>query len=214
MPVPDAVIFGPDSQSVSLTYGTVRGFSDDEKLLALKRRLDAFLVDQIEELGKDDGTSKVYSPFPLTLLTCIAIETLGQVMHDASGKGDAQRDAFVEVAKSLESNLSRQLKKKDKKAIKELFPPKDADKIDSAACILYYYLRNTLVHGYQGRGVYLTEDNTDWKLESGTIQLNPYWFWNMFKKVYEERFAKLFENKESTNPLRKNALNYLNTLLG
>jgi hypothetical protein len=94
MPIPDEVVFGPDPGTGKLTYGEVRKLDDEGKLKALKRRLDGFFVAQVDELGKTEtGPAKVYSPFPLALLTCVGIETLGQVMyHDESkGKDEGQR---------------------------------------------------------------------------------------------------------------------------
>ena len=216
MPVPDEVAFGHDTRTGAMTYGDVRSLDDEGKLRALKRRLDTFFIVQVDELGKaEKGTAKVYSPFPLALLTCVGIETLGQVMYhdDRRAKEEAQREGFLRVAKSLHRNFSRPLKKDDKLAIKRLFPEKEAGKIETVAQLLYYYQRNTLIHGYQSRGVYLTEDLPEWDLSEGSFALNPYWFWRSFKARYEELFLDLFSNKEPTNSLRKSALSYLSKML-
>ena len=97
MPVPDEVIFGPAHPSGQLTYGRVRALVGDDRYWALKRRLDSFLVEQTNELGKPEGgSSNVYAPFPLFLLTCVAVETLGKVLHRPAqkmGDEDAQRGA-------------------------------------------------------------------------------------------------------------------------
>jgi hypothetical protein len=217
MPVLDEIIFGPDSQlGIIMTYGDVRSLDGEGKLRALKRRLDAFLIAQVDALGKaEDGTAKVYSPFPLALLTCVGIETLGQVMYhdDRRGKEDAQKEGFLKVAKSLHKNFSRALKKDEKQAIKGLFPAKNSEKVETVAQILYLYQRNTLIHGDQSRGVYLTEDLAEWELREGALRLNPYWLWRNFKAKYEELFLHLFSNVEPTNSLRKSALAYLSKIL-
>ena len=216
MPVPNDVIFGPNPGSIQLSYGQVRQLDDDGKLRALKSRIDSFFVSQVDPLGKDDlGGVKVYSPFPLALLTCVGIEMLGQVMyHDTMGAGDSQREGFVRVAKSIHPGFSKQLGKKFKGEIASLFPGKDAKKIKSAADILYFYQRNTLIHGYQSRGVYLTEGSDQWELKAGALRINPYWFWQSFKVTYEGLFEDLFENQEHTNPLRMSAISYLSAILG
>ena len=82
MPVPDEVIFGPDTQMKTITYGDVRSMAEADKLKVLKLRLDRFFIEQVDELGKNkEGNVKVYAPFPLALLTCVGIETLGEVMY-------------------------------------------------------------------------------------------------------------------------------------
>jgi hypothetical protein len=105
------------------------------------------------------------------------------------------------------------MKKKDKEAIRKLFPGKEADKIETVAHILYFYQRNTLIHGYQSRGVYVTEDLQEWELQAGALLLNPYWFWRSFKAKYEDLFLNLFGNREATNPLRKSGLHYVSVML-
>lgn len=216
MPIPDDVVFGPDPEKGTLTYGEVRKLDDERKLKALKRRLDTFFVEQVDELGKTEaGSAKVYSPFPLALLTCVGIETLGQVLYhdEAKGKGESQREGFLRIAKSLHQHFSRGLTKKNKEAIANLFPDKDASKIEALAHILYFYQRNTLIHGYQSRGVYLTEDLQECELKDGALILNPYWFWRRFKAKYQDLFLDLFGNCEPTNPLRRSGLNYVSVML-
>ena len=80
MPVPDSVIFGPASESGEFTYGAVRKLQEEEQLRALQLRLGKFFISQVDELAKPaGGPSKVYSPFPLFLMTCVGMETLGKV---------------------------------------------------------------------------------------------------------------------------------------
>ena len=206
MPVPDEVIFGPDTQMKTITYGDVRSMAEADKLKVLKLRLDRFFIEQVDELGKNkEGNVKVYAPFPLALLTCVGIETLGEVMYhsDLCDKSKSQREGFLKIAKSLAPSFSRALPQDNK----------DFDKVTTIAHILYYYQRNTLVHGYQSRGVFLTEELPDWKLESGMLLLNPYWLWGRYKTRYEKLFQELFSNVESTNPRRKSALSYLSRIL-
>jgi hypothetical protein len=217
MPVIDEVIFGPGLGAEGMTYGYVRKLDDDAKLQALKRRVDKFFVEQVDELGKSEtGSIKVYSPFPLALLTCVGIETLGQIMYydQHKKKEEGQKEGFVKVAKSLHPKFSRPLRKTDKQALGALLPGKEAEKVESIAHILYYFQRNTLIHGYQSRAVYLTEDLDEWELNSGALLLNPYWFWQQFKFKHNDLFGQLFANVELTNALRKSALHYLSVMLG
>ena len=93
MPVPDHVIFGPDNSSGRFTYGEVRAMAQFDQHHALKGRMDTFFIAQVKELAKsDDDSRKVYAPFPLFLLTCVGIETLGKVLYRPKKMNDEEMD--------------------------------------------------------------------------------------------------------------------------
>lgn len=228
MPVPANVIFAKNDQGVDIYYADVRRMGDDERIAALKSRLDKWLIGQIDELGKDEGgTSKVYSPFPLALLTCVAIATLAAVMYDEEkndGKsGDTKHDtdsddkrAFITIAKKIDVKFSRPFQKPIKDAIAKLWEgTKDAGRISTPADLLYTFCRNSLIHRYQGLGVHITEEATRSfaMTEEGTMVLDPYWLWRQFKRVYQSLFDELHANPEPTNTLRKSALRYIARLI-
>lgn len=217
MPVPDDVIFGPDQPSGVLTYGQVRALSGDSRYWALKHRLDRFLLEQTDELGKPQGgSSKVDSPFPLFLLTCVAIEALGKALHLPSrtmADEDAQREAFLTVCSKFHPEFSRQLSNKNKKGYDQLWGANEHKKVRSLAHIIYRFGRHTMVHGFRGKGVYLTEDLDEWEFVDGAVHLNPYWFWRTFKSVYQTEWTALFGNKEANNPLKQSADEFLKELL-
>jgi hypothetical protein len=210
MPVLDDVIFGPGLGIEAVTYGQVRRLGDDDKVRALKRRVDRLFVAQVDELTKVDA------PFPLALLTCVGIETLGQIMYYDKTKEQAegQREGFLRVAKSLHAQFSRPLSKTGKAEIKALMPEKMAQKVTSIAHIIYYFHRHTLIHGYQSRAVYLSVALDEWEMSGGALVMNPYWFWKQFKARYNSLFENMFGNPERTNALRRSALHYLSVMLG
>lgn len=75
MSIPDTTYFGPDN----ITYSDVRKAQNDiERIRLLKRRLDSFFLDQISSLDRR-------APFPLAIMCCIALQTLGSIFID---KGD------------------------------------------------------------------------------------------------------------------------------
>lgn len=217
MPVPDHVIFGPNPPDGTFTYGQVRTLEGDDRYSALKHRFDTFLIAQINELGKEEeGKSKVYSPFPLFLLTCIAIEALGKALYRPSQPipdEDAQREGFLTVCSKIDPRFSRQLCKKNKEGYDALWGKDEHKKVKSLAHVIYRFGRHTMVHGFRGKGVYLTEDFDGWKFIDGAFYLNPYWFWRAFKSVYEQEWGALFENKEATNALKRSADEYLKEIL-
>jgi hypothetical protein len=219
MPVPDQVIFGPNAPSGSITYGEVRHLLAHEQLRALHRRLGSYFISQVSELGKPGGgSSKVYSPFPLFLMTCVGIETIGKVFFNRPPKDgekpeDIQREGFLSVCNKLHIHLSRPLTKAQKADYDSLWGLNAHKNAKTASTIIYRLGRHTIVHGYQGRGVFLTEGLDTYRLESGAIIINPYWFWRAFLAVYEDLWIQLYSSAENNNPLKKSAHLYLNELL-
>ena len=71
-----------------------------------------------------------------------------------------------------------------------------------------------MTHGYYGRGVYLSYEDTTWfnKKDEGFLVLNPDWFWDKSKDVFNELFYEAI-NGELNNPRRKKALDYINKIL-
>ena len=197
MAVPDDVVFGPSAEGSPVTYGEVRSLSPEEKISALRRRLDDWLIKQTDELTKTEGGTRViYSPFPLATMTCVAVETLGQVLYGDSSAAQSHDDqSFVKIARKLDKRFSDQLRKDFKKRAAERWGRKSTAKFKSVAHIIYRDFRNTLLHGFQGRAVYLTEDHDEWEYGDGVIELNPYWFWAAFKQAYSDAFELIEGNK-------------------
>jgi hypothetical protein len=90
----------------------------------------------------------------------------------------------------------------------------DKKSIKKYSDIIHKYQRNTFNHGYQARGVYLSHEIPDvWQINEGEgfLVLNPYPFWNLFKKTYEDIFSDILKSKNME--YRCNALKYLERLL-
>jgi hypothetical protein len=224
MPVPDHIIFGSGiDNDAGVDYGFARGLTNDtDKLKLLKRRLDVFLISQIDGLAtKDDkGGLLIWSPFPLTAITCVASETLGRLITSIdnlkkSGKNDNEisKIVTVDIFGRLDKKLSRQLTKDFKKEMATIWPKDDVKSIQSYAEIMYKYLRNSFNHGYRAKNVFLDHTVTDgWIIENGFLTINPYWLWGQFKKVYEDCFIEIMLDKPE-NKMRVNALVYFQELV-
>ena len=73
MAVPNLTIFGVDENEASINYGTVRQITDEDRLIRLlKLRIEVFFIGQVKPL-------ETVSPFPLSVMTCIGVETLGEI---------------------------------------------------------------------------------------------------------------------------------------
>lgn len=206
--IPDEVIFGINSQRESINYGHVRTISDDNQLINLLRlRLKVLFIDQVQPL-QDSG-----SAFPLCIMTCIGMETLGEIFIKED-KSDTSHK-FVEIARKTHQIFGRKPDIKFEKQLIKIWSEKDLRKIDCYGKILYRFFRNTMIHGYQGKGVFLSyEDTMNIEIDktSAFIKINPNWFWNSFKDFYEKSFINVGKAHEN-NTERQNCLKYIKDFL-
>lgn len=220
MPIADHNFFCPKIEGIGeVTFGYIRQLEDDDqKLFFLKKRLEGFLIQQIDPVSE---RSQFFSPFPLTVLTCVAAETLGRVIssvakweEDKHSKHEISKLASVEIYKKLDKKLPNQLTKDFKIEMKAIWPEDDVKKIKSYAELFHSYLRTSFMHGYRAKNVYLNADLEEgWAAKNGSLTINPYWFWREYKRVFEESFDEIFDKKKMNDRYRINALAYLHRLI-
>jgi hypothetical protein len=222
MAVHDKTYFGPGLDSTSLFYGDVRRVTDEEeKLQLLKLRLDAFLVDQTDKISlrNSEGHPKIWSPFPLLAMTFVAIETLGNVIGDiekikSENSHETSKIIVTPIYKIIDKELSHKPSKPFYKAFEELHGKNSAKRLDRYSDVIHIYQRNTFNHSYQARGVYIGHDKPKaWTVNEseGTMVINPYLFWDEFKKSYNNVLLKITTAQEKE--WRQNALKYFQRLL-
>jgi len=218
MPVPDAVIFGP-SPSGANTYGDIRKLSEADQFLAIRDRVGTFFNAQVSELSvQADGKKKVYSPFPLFLLTCVGIETLGHLFFARKAKegenGDeVKREAFLSACAKVHQKFSRGLPEDQKVAFDALWGEGEHQKNKTVSLLLYRLGRHTMAHGYQSRGVYLTEEHDDFEMINGGLVLNPYKFWCSYLSAYEKLWNDFLKGVQDNDPRLAAMRMYRDTLL-
>lgn len=218
MPIPDKTIFGGHlTENRGISFGEIRQITDEDlKLKYLKKRLETFLIQQVNPIGD----RIVYSPFPLTILTCVACETLGRIIEpitkyekDKRIKLEIPKITSVKIYGMLDKVLTRPLTKEFKTEMQKLWKKDDVSSISSYSELFHSYLRTSFIHGYRGKNVFLTEDIDKWAFQDGSLFLNPYWFWSAYKTTFETCFSKIFDKKEKNNPFRLNALDFFNRLI-
>jgi len=206
--IPDEVTFGINALGERIDYGYVRGISDENELIRLLQlRLQVFFIRQVQPLQESR------SAFPLSVMTCIGIETLGEIFV-AEDDSDASYQ-FVEISKKIDQIFGRKPSVKFKKRLREIWGEDRTKKMDCFGKIIYRFFRNTMVHGYQGKGMFLSyEDTTDIEIdeEFAFVKINPDWFWNRFKDFYEKRFEMILKS-QNNNPERQNCLKYIKGVL-
>lgn len=218
------VWFGPHHEKdSSILYSEVRKVKDEQtKLTLLKKRLDTYLIRQIEPMRDRDD---IYAPFSLCVMTCIAIETLGRVIqpvnqfrqdnieNNRDEEFDISRKVSTYIFSKLDQRLSRKIPQAEIARFRARFP-QASPKIKYYCDLFYHYLRSSFVHGYRGKNVYLkVELEEGVKFYEGAIIINPNWLWDKFKLYYESEFTHLLTVKEKTNPTRQHALEYFEWIL-
>ncbi len=222
MRVPDLTYFGDNPKGGGITYGEARAIIDDNKKLeVLKTRLDSFLISQVKALStkNTDGSYKIWSPFPLAVMTLLSIETLGHIICDVKKIKQLNDQEFSKkiarpIYKLMDKEFSYDVSKKFHKGFKKLHGKDDRKGLDVYSDVIHKYQRNTFTHGYQAKGVYLSHElDKPWSKDEdqGFLTINPYLFWELFEKTYNSVFTNIIADKEIE--WRKNALTYFEELL-
>lgn len=222
MGVPDKTYFGTGLDGSSACYGDARQLIDnDKKLQLLKLRLDAFLIDQVERIAlrNTEGNPSIWSPFPLLIMSFLGIETIGYVINDiekikSENSNDTSRIIVTPIYKLIDKELSYKPSKNFYKYFELLHGKNSTKSIDKYSDVIHKYQRNTFNHGYQGRGVFVDHAGLkSWTVneKEGIIVINPYLFWDQFKKSYDNVFIKIMNEEEPE--WRQNALKYFHRLL-
>ena len=152
MPLPDKTYFGDRVVGqFGITYGEVRTITDQQdQLKLLKLRFDPLLIGQINELTlfNDLGHRRVYSPFPLTILTLLSIETIGRVICNwrkikKENEFDQLKSIVTPVYQLMDKKLSYKPTKKFYKAFEALHGFEDKKSICRYSDVIHKYQRNT-----------------------------------------------------------------------
>lgn len=222
MGIPGDTYFGEGLDGKGIDYGQVRTIKDDQtKLELLKKRIDGLLIRQVDELSKknEDGTLTIWSPFPLSVLTLLAIETIGHVIGDIEkikneNEYEQSKIIVTPIYQILDIKLSHKPTKNFYEGFEKIHGTPDKKSIKKYSDIIHKYQRNTFNHGYQAKGVYLDHELPDaWTIKEreGFMIINPYLFWNRFKMAYESIFQDILSGQK--RDWRQNALKYFDRLL-
>lgn len=213
--------FSNTNEGKGVNYSYVRSLNISnnkdlsELIVLLKNRLQAILIDQTEILNSIDGKIYTGASFPLAVMTCIGVETLGRILFEKN-KNDASHQ-FVEGIKLVDQRFGRKLKKTDKKHLIEIWGTSFEDaNVKTIGSLVHSYFRNTMFHGYRGKGVFLSFQQKElMKLEEGWLVINPNTFWRNFVFSFDKEFEILMESKTINQSNKKVVAiqKYLNELI-
>lgn len=224
MPVPDHVVFGPAPDESELLpnglkkqskelgqylYGDIRRLGDEHRIEALELRMSKWIVEQIGKIPSS-------APFPVALMTCVALEAYGTVFYGRKynkHSDDKPRLCFIEMSSSIDKRFSRSLPKDFKQCFLQRWPERKSNAPKTLSEILFVFFRNSMTHGYWAKGVYLSGDVAEYELKDGYVSLDPFWFWDVTKLKLASSFSDMRKNSEQNNPLRLSSLDFVNSMI-
>lgn len=104
--------------------------------------------------------------------------------------------------------------KAEKELVKKNWPDKDGERIKILTDLFYKYYRNTMIHCYRGKGVFLESGlNPPFIFNDGFLIINPDWFWTRFIEVFNSTFEQLLKDKKKGSGERTRCLDYIRKLL-
>ncbi len=208
MSVPDDVVFGPKGDGTAFYYSDVRAMDENAKIVALRLRLSQFLFDQTDQLGfESDGERK--SAFPLAIMCCVATDCMGQVMFGRR----KDRSSFSRLLTEVDPAFYEDIDTDFHEELKQRWPGKQVDSIAKFSDLIYKTFRNSMIHGYLGQAVYLTDKDdvtSSWNRGEGFLRLNPYWMWRRLKAVSLDLFER---SAAGESPLQSNSLRYVQRMI-
>src|SRR2546426_8505107 len=97
----EPTFFGPgfEGRTQPVLAEGLHGLSLGQRVLALKARLDDYLISQTDRLA----TKEVWTPFPLAIMTCIGIELIGSYKY--GDPGDNSNRHFERVVEDIDPSL-------------------------------------------------------------------------------------------------------------
>ena len=211
--VPDKVCFGPNGHGGDFGYDQVRLLPTQSQIEALRLRHEAWLVAQSRTLA-----TSASSPFPLAVMTCVGMEALDLL---AFGQGAKQRDPFLAVAAIMDARFAAAVSPTFQSNLANRWATTlDSDakpnSVTTNAELLYFFFRNSLIHGFRGRGVFLTgvetQDFVTHEAE-GTRIWNPWWLWRSYEAAVTATFNEIVGSSSSASAKRRAAEAHLKLML-
>jgi hypothetical protein len=160
-------------------------------------------------------TKQVNAPFVLCALALVGVSSLGDIFYYdkiAKSNPDHNRVTFCAACDRVDERFTRTPPKKFKLAFVERWP--EHERPCSASEVMYTFFRNTLLHGYWGRGVFMTGKLPEKLLlrDDGCVLLDPEWFYDRFLKSVDWHIAEM-KVDNSASVVRRNAVNYVQRLV-
>lgn len=169
--------------------------SYEEFVDVMNRRFDSFLIAQIDEVAK---IKDAWAPFVLATMICISIESISRLIY--SNKDPRKRfkkflqkisdDFDIKINKHF--NFARTIHHEFSGKFLRLYYDGNLTYSD----LFYFEFRNSMIHGYVGKNVFLEHKadkckKMELREDLGGLVLNPYWLWGEFKKPYGKFWGNL-----------------------
>lgn len=200
--LPDDITFGSGENGGSITFGEARRYKNElDRIDSLKRRMETYYV---------NGLRGSPNPFISSILTCMGVEVLGQIMLGTKD-GETDEKNTIQVYQMLDPLFKQGLSNVFSLAYNarrsDNNPPRNyAKDFPTYAHIVRKGLRNTFTHSYRSLGVVL-DDRLTSLVEvdevHGMVIIEP----SRFREEFISVFYSLFDSARSNeNPKYKRSL--------
>ncbi len=195
----------------SYTFKEARILTDDnEKIEHLKTRFESYYV---------NGLMECTNPFTISILTCVGIEVLGQVLLGVDINGESIQANTILIYQMLSPELSKPLSSKfvTNYNLKRNVSGQSynyANSFPSYANVLRKGLRNAFTHSYRPLGVFLDSGKQDLMVineDEGYLAIDFDIFRKNFIICFNDSFSEILSNKNLI--YKANALRYFDLLI-
>ena len=180
-------VFGPGfpGHSGTVFSDELKAFGPFERAKAFKARMDRFFKEQVALFAPPNTTAD----FPLVIMTCVGIETLGAYKY-----GDLSHPKTVARRKGTKDRHFQRVVEDIDPGFKDVaVAPDPPDR--PLSDFVHEGFRNSLVHGFYGKWVFIAGDEETktcfYDSSEKSVVLNTYWFYGQFCRVYEDYFKAL-----------------------
>jgi hypothetical protein len=171
-------IFGPGfpGHADRVEMRELQSLTPIERAAAFRARMQAYYFDQVNTIA----SKSPWAPFPLAVMTCIGIETIGAYKYGV-------------VANDRNGHFRKTVEELDRGFGRVVSAPIGIDV--SLSTFVYQGFRNSLAHGFYGKWVFITHDPAKAKTYRYTARhkllvLNVYWFYDRFRTIAERYLSR------------------------
>jgi hypothetical protein len=177
----------------------LKGMAVTDRAKVFKARMDAYFREQVAKFA----APAFEAHFPLVVMTCVGIETLGAYKY-----GDLGRVKRAKGRKAPVKDRHFQLVVEDMDADFKSTATDPEGSSRPLSDFVHEGFRHSLVHGYYGKWVSITAqtaETADWFYDPAVqaLVVNVFWFYQKFCEVYDHYFKALLGSFDPTrDPLK------------
>jgi hypothetical protein len=177
----------------------LRSMTVPNRAIVFKARMDAYFREQVAKFAAPN----IGAHFPLVVMTCVGIETIGAYKYGDLGR-IKQRHGQKKTLK--DRHFQRLVEDMDAEFMDTATDPDGSTR--PLSDFVHEGFRHSLVHGFYGKWVSITAHMTEtaeWFYDRGekSLVISVFWFHQKFCEVYDEYFKALLNCSDTSGePLK------------